>query len=137
METHAFGFRLRANAPEGQKRFPISIQMRSPQCAAGPAGAAGRKIYNQTIDEIRWREEDIHEETRNVEAFRSCCRGRRHRRRRNPRPVLAQDQKKMVTVVKIAGIPWFNALENGVKKAGTEFGIDSSVVAGQSQSASR
>ena len=28
----------------------------------------------------------------------------------------AQDQKKMVTVVKISGIPWFNALENGVKK---------------------
>ena len=27
----------------------------------------------------------------------------------------AQDQKKMVTVVKIAGIPWFNALENGLK----------------------
>jgi hypothetical protein len=26
METHAFGFRLRANAPEGQKRFPISGQ---------------------------------------------------------------------------------------------------------------
>ncbi len=25
VETHAFGFRLRANAPEGQKRFPISI----------------------------------------------------------------------------------------------------------------
>ena len=24
METHAFGFRLPANAPEGQKRFPIS-----------------------------------------------------------------------------------------------------------------
>ena len=24
METHAFGFRLRANAPEGQKRSPIS-----------------------------------------------------------------------------------------------------------------
>jgi uncharacterized protein YbjT (DUF2867 family) len=24
METHAFGFRLRANAPEGQKQFPIS-----------------------------------------------------------------------------------------------------------------
>ena len=24
METHAFAFRLRANAPEGQKRFPIS-----------------------------------------------------------------------------------------------------------------
>ena len=40
----------------------------------------------------------------------------------------AQDQKKMVTVVKIAGIPWFNALENGVKKAGRDFGIDASVV---------
>ena len=26
METHAFGFRLRANAPEGQKRFPISCR---------------------------------------------------------------------------------------------------------------
>ena len=38
----------------------------------------------------------------------------------------AQDQKKMVTVVKIAGIPWFNALENGVKKAGEDFGIDAS-----------
>ena len=34
-----------------------------------------------------------------------------------PEPSFAQDQKKMVTVVKIAGIPWFNALENGVKKA--------------------
>ncbi len=40
----------------------------------------------------------------------------------------AQDQKKMVTVVKIAGIPWFNALENGLKKAGTDFGIDASIV---------
>jgi simple sugar transport system substrate-binding protein len=40
----------------------------------------------------------------------------------------AQDQKKMVTVVKIAGIPWFNALENGLKKAGKDFGIDASVV---------
>ena len=26
METHAFGFTLRANAPEGQKRFPISCR---------------------------------------------------------------------------------------------------------------
>jgi hypothetical protein len=25
LETHAFGFRLPANAPEGQKRFPISF----------------------------------------------------------------------------------------------------------------
>ena len=40
----------------------------------------------------------------------------------------AQDQKKMVMVVKISGIPCFNALENGVKKAGTDFGIDASVV---------
>ncbi len=25
METHAFGFRSRANTPKGQKRFPISF----------------------------------------------------------------------------------------------------------------
>ncbi len=40
----------------------------------------------------------------------------------------AQDQKTMVTVVKIAGIPWFNALENGIKKAATDFSIDASMV---------
>ncbi len=40
----------------------------------------------------------------------------------------AQDQKKMVTVVKIAGIPWFNALENGIEKAATDFSIDASMV---------
>ena len=40
----------------------------------------------------------------------------------------AQGQKKMVTVVKIAGIPWFRALENGMKKAGADFGIDTSIV---------
>jgi simple sugar transport system substrate-binding protein len=34
----------------------------------------------------------------------------------------------MVVVVKIAGIPWFNALESGVKKAGTDFKIDASMV---------
>ncbi len=45
-----------------------------------------------------------------------------------PGLVLAQAQKKMVVVVKIAGIPWFNALENGVKKGGTDFGIDASMV---------
>ena len=33
-----------------------------------------------------------------------------------------------MTVVRIAGIPWFNALENGAKKAGRDFGIDASVV---------
>ena len=30
METHAFGFRLRANAPKGQKRFPISRMKKMP-----------------------------------------------------------------------------------------------------------
>lgn len=40
----------------------------------------------------------------------------------------AQDRKTMVTVVKIAGIPWFNALENGIKKAATDFSIDASMV---------
>jgi simple sugar transport system substrate-binding protein len=34
----------------------------------------------------------------------------------------------MVVVVKIAGIPWFNALESGVKKAGQDFQIDASMV---------
>ena len=37
-------------------------------------------------------------------------------------------QPTMVVVVKIAGIPWFNALETGVQKAGKEFGIDASMV---------
>jgi simple sugar transport system substrate-binding protein len=45
-----------------------------------------------------------------------------------PELSFAQDQKKMVTVVKIAGIPWFNALEHGMKKAGEDFGIDASTV---------
>jgi simple sugar transport system substrate-binding protein len=34
----------------------------------------------------------------------------------------------MVTVVKIAGIPWFNALEKGVQKGGKDFSIDASMV---------
>ncbi len=45
METHAFGFRLRANAPEGQKRFPISSRLDSgnredsgAMVMAGPTG---------------------------------------------------------------------------------------------------
>ena len=45
-----------------------------------------------------------------------------------PELSFAQDRKKMVTVVKIAGIPWFNALENGVKWAAKDFGIDASTV---------
>ena len=39
METHAFGFRLRANAPEGQKRFPISSWQLP--CVRWGAGGAG------------------------------------------------------------------------------------------------
>jgi simple sugar transport system substrate-binding protein len=34
----------------------------------------------------------------------------------------------MVTVVKIAGIPWFNAVEKGIKKGGKDFNIDASMV---------
>ena len=34
----------------------------------------------------------------------------------------------MVTVVKIAGIPWFNAVEKGIKKGATDFGIDATMV---------
>ena len=34
----------------------------------------------------------------------------------------------MVVVVKIAGIPWFNALEKGVVKGGGDFKIDASMV---------
>ncbi|MEO7337649.1 MAG: autoinducer 2 ABC transporter substrate-binding protein [Caldimonas sp.] len=34
----------------------------------------------------------------------------------------------MVTVVKIAGIPWFNAVEKGIQKGGKEFNIDASMV---------
>jgi hypothetical protein len=57
METQAFGFRLRANARRAKSDFLSVFKMRSPQCAADPAGAAGRKICDQTINEIRWREE--------------------------------------------------------------------------------
>ncbi len=45
-----------------------------------------------------------------------------------PRLAAAQAQKEMVMVVKIAGIPWFNALEKGVKKGGKDFEIDASMV---------
>ena len=34
----------------------------------------------------------------------------------------------MVTVVKIAGIPWFNAVEKGIKKGAVDFAIDASMV---------
>jgi simple sugar transport system substrate-binding protein len=42
-------------------------------------------------------------------------------------PALAQT-KTMTTVVKIAGIPWFNALEKGIQKGGQEFSIDATMV---------
>ena len=34
----------------------------------------------------------------------------------------------MVTVVKIAGIPWFNAVEKGIKKGAVDFAIDATMV---------
>jgi simple sugar transport system substrate-binding protein len=34
----------------------------------------------------------------------------------------------MVTVVKIAGIPWFNAVEKGIKKGAKDFNIDASMI---------
>ena len=39
-----------------------------------------------------------------------------------PRIVAAQDKPEIAIVVKIGGIPWFNALEMGVKKAGQDLG---------------
>ena len=41
-----------------------------------------------------------------------------------PGLAFAQAQKEMVTVVKIAGIPWFNALEKGIQKGAKDFGIN-------------
>jgi simple sugar transport system substrate-binding protein len=40
----------------------------------------------------------------------------------------AQAQKEMVTVVKIAGIPWFNALEKGIQKGAKDFSINATMV---------
>ena len=37
-------------------------------------------------------------------------------------------EPSMVVVVKIAGIPWFNALEKGVMKGGGDFKLDASMV---------
>src|SRR3954470_17520623 len=41
-----------------------------------------------------------------------------------PATAFAQSQKEMVAVVKIAGIPWFNAVEKGIKKGGQDFGMN-------------
>lgn len=38
--------------------------------------------------------------------------------------VVAQAKPEIVTVVKITGIPWFNRLEEGVKKANAELGVN-------------
>ena len=45
-----------------------------------------------------------------------------------PARALAATEKTMVTVVKIAGIPWFNAVEKGIQKGGKEFGINATMV---------
>jgi simple sugar transport system substrate-binding protein len=43
-------------------------------------------------------------------------------------PTFAQDAPEVVTVVKIGGIPWFNAMEQGIKKAGEELGVNASMI---------
>lgn len=40
----------------------------------------------------------------------------------------AQDQPRLGVVVKIGGIPWFNAMETGIKKRGEELGIDAFMI---------
>jgi simple sugar transport system substrate-binding protein len=45
-----------------------------------------------------------------------------------PSPLFAADQQTMVTVVKIAGIPWFNALEKGIQKGAKDFSINATMV---------
>lgn len=45
-----------------------------------------------------------------------------------PGRAFAVGEKTMVTVVKIAGIPWFNAVEKGILKGGKEFGINATMV---------
>lgn len=45
-----------------------------------------------------------------------------------PSLAFAQAQKEMVTVVKIAGIPWFNALEKGIQKGAKDFSINATMV---------
>ncbi|PMQ00875.1 MAG: LacI family transcriptional regulator [Dictyoglomus sp. NZ13-RE01] len=43
-------------------------------------------------------------------------------------PTNAQAQKEVVVVVKIAGIPWFNRMAEGVQQAGKELGIKASLI---------
>jgi hypothetical protein len=44
METHAFGFKLPSNAPEGQKRFPISRLLGVALMLAVVSGTAGNAV---------------------------------------------------------------------------------------------
>ena len=41
---------------------------------------------------------------------------------------LAADPPEIVTVVKIGGIPWFNAMEVGIQKEGKELGVNASMI---------
>lgn len=43
-------------------------------------------------------------------------------------PAVAQDKKKIATVVKIAGIQWFNRMEEGVKQYAADTGTDAFLV---------
>lgn len=43
-------------------------------------------------------------------------------------PALAQDAPRLGVVVKIGGIPWFNAMEAGIKARGDELGIDAFMI---------
>lgn len=40
----------------------------------------------------------------------------------------AQDKPSMGIVVKIGGIPWFNAMEMGIKEKGAELGVDATMI---------
>lgn len=40
----------------------------------------------------------------------------------------AGDKPTMGVVVKIGGIPWFNAMETGIKEKGAELGIDATMI---------
>ena len=41
---------------------------------------------------------------------------------------MAADPAEIVTVVKIGGIPWFNAMEVGIQKEGKELGVNASMI---------
>src|SRR5436305_15291688 len=45
-----------------------------------------------------------------------------------PDLAFAAPTKEMVTVVKIAGIPWFNAVEKGIQKGAKDFDINATMV---------